>query len=212
MDNFEKALKVAEESMEKLKEAFLVFKTKSTDESKTEVELSTLAAGDVFTTEIGAFKVLEQYGEETKVIQVDFARKCVQFDSDATDYKTSELRKLCDNEIYEEYAKVFGAENIVEHEVDLTTVDMQKDFGALYCKVRPLTFGEARQYNELLVNENLPDWYWTCTPWSTKARGWEYSEAVVSPRGYICRGCYNNRRGVRPVCILKSNIFVSKED
>lgn len=184
------------------------------EEKRTEgvVQLSKLEAGEIFKTDIGTFKVLEQYGEETKVIQVDFAREGVQFDSNATDYKTSELRKLCDNEIYEEYATVFGAENIVEHEVDLTTVDMQKDFGTLECKVRQLTFDEARQYNNLLVNEKLTDWYWTCTPWSIKERGWEYSVAVVSPSGCIrIDGC-NNDFGVRPVCILKSNIFVSKEE
>ena len=184
------------------------------EEKRTEwaAQLSELDAGEIFKTDLGAFKVLEQYGEETKVIQVDFARECAQFDSDATDYKTSELRKLCDNEIYEEYAKVFGAENIVEHEVDLTTVDMQKDFGALNCKVRPLTFDEARQYNALLANVDLPDWYWACTPWSTKERGWEYSVAVVSPSGFIRNVNYFDNYGVRPVCILKSNIFVSKEE
>ena len=184
------------------------------EEKRTEwaAQLSELEAGEIFKTDLGAFKVLEQYGEETKVIQVDFARECAQFDSDATDYKTSELRKLCDNEIYEEYAKVCGAENIVEHEVDLTTVDMQKDFGALNCKVRPLTFDEARQYNALLANVDLPDWYWACTPWSTKERGWEYSVAVVSPSGFIRNVNYFDNYGVRPVCILKSNIFVSKEE
>ena len=176
------------------------------------VQLSELEVGETFNTEIGKFKVLEQCGEETKVIQVDFARECVQFDSDSTDYKTSALRKLCDNEIYEEYAKVFGAENIVEHEVDLTTVDVQKDFGTLDCKVRPLTFDEARQYNGLLVKEDLPDWYWTCTPWSTKERGWKYSIAVVSPSGDFFNNFCDYCCGVRPVCILKSNIFVSKED
>lgn len=183
------------------------------EEKRTEwaAQLSELEAGEIFKTDLGAFKVLEQYGEETKVIQVDFARECTQFDSDATDYKTSELRKLCDNEIYEEYAKVFGAENIVEHEVDLTTVDMQKDFGALDCKVRPLTFDEARQYNALLANADLPDWYWTCTPWSTKARGWEYSVTVVSPSGNVCGYDCNNYRGVRPVCIFPFSIFESEE-
>ena len=67
---------------------------------------------------------------------------------------------------------------------------------------------EAR--NDLLVNKDLPDWYWTCTPWSTKERGWEYSVAVVSPSGDIRDFSYDGSLGVRPFCILKSNIFVSK--
>lgn len=77
-------------------------------------------------------------------------------------------------------------------------------------KVRPLTFDEARKYNDLLVNKDLPDWYWTCTAWSTEERGWGNSVAVVSPSGYVSLNRYYYGRGVRPFCILKSNIFVSK--
>ena len=104
-----------------------------------------------------------------------------------------------------------GADNVVEHEVDLTSVDMQNEFGTCICKVRPITFDEARKYNDLLVNKDLPDWYWTCTPWSTNERGWHWSVAVVCPSGdFDCSNHYDFGRGVRPFCILKSNIFVSK--
>lgn len=212
MENFEKALKIAEESVEQLREALQVFKTGNAAEQNAGVELHTLAAGEEFVTSLGEFKILEQYGEETKVIQVDFARKGVQYDSDSTNYKASDLREIFDNEILNEYEEAFGAENIVEHEVDLTTVDMQKKYGTHKCKVRPLTFDEARQYNDLIINENLPGWYWACTPWSTPERGWEYSVTVVSPSGRVNNNDCNDRLGARPVCILKSNIFVSKED
>ena len=54
------------------------------------------------------------------------------------------------------------------------------------------------------------DWWWTCTPWSTDDRDLKYQITVVSPAGYFNNyGCYCSC-GVRPVCILKSNIFVSK--
>ena len=96
--------------------------------------------------------------------------------------------------------------------MDLISVDMQNEFGSCTCKVRPITFDEAREYNNLLVNKNLPDWYWTCTPWSTAERGWSYSKAVVSPSGIVGRDVCSVGCGVRPFCILKSNIFVSKED
>ena len=96
------------------------------------------------------------------------------------------------------------------HTVDLTSVDMQKAFEPCECLVRPLTFDEAREYNDLLVNKELNDWWWTCTPWSTTERGWKYAITVVSPSGYVDdRGC-DSDYGVRPFCILKSNIFVSK--
>lgn len=100
--------------------------------------------------------------------------------------------------------------NIIEQVVSLTSVDMQGEFKPCYCKVRPITFDEARKYNNLLVNKDLDDWWWTCTPWSTADRGWKYAIAVVSPSGYIRDGDCFDGNGVRPFCILKSNIFVSK--
>lgn len=173
------------------------------------VQLSELAREDVFINELGTFIVLDQGNGETKVITKDLFLENKKF-GDSPDYKTSYIETLCEGEILEKFEKVFGADNIIEHEVDLTTVDMQRDYGTLKCKVRPITFDEAREYNNLLVNKDLPDWYWTCTPWSTKERGWEYSIAVVSPGGCIYNNNCNYYYGVRPFCILKSDIFVSK--
>ena len=92
---------------------------------------------------------------------------------------------------------------------DLITVDGQK-IGEVKCKVRPLTFDEARKYTELTPNEELDDCYWTCSAWSTEERGWKYAITVVSPSGFISLLNYYCEIGVRPVCILKSNLFVSK--
>lgn len=180
------------------------------EKSQGMVKLSELKKGDTFTTAIGKFIVLQTGIERVGVITEDLYRKSVMFDDDNRDYRKSSLRDLCDSEILEEFEEVFGAENIIEHEVDLTSVDMQKDCGTVDCKVRPLTFDEARQYNDLLVNKNLDDWYWTVTPWSTPDRGLTYSITVVSPSGCIYDCNYGGSFGVRPFCILNSNIFVSK--
>ena len=182
------------------------------EENKNKVMLSEISAGEKFTTDIGKFIVLEQCGDCTKVITEDLYRKNVRFDDDTRNYAKSKLRKLCDGEIYEEFAGVFGADNIIPLTVKLTSVDMQNEFKPVDCKVRPITFDEAREYNDFLVNKELPDWYWTCTPWSTEERGWKYSIAVVAPSVYVYWRDYDFRGGVRPFCILKSNIFVSKED
>ncbi len=182
-------------------------------ENESKIRLSEVPVGGKFVTDIGKFLVLEQLDGAAKVITEELYLKGRQFDDDTADYKESKMRELCEGEICEEFSEVFGAGNIIEHEVDLTTVDTQKKYGTCKCKVRLITFDEARQYNAMLVNEELPDWYWTCTAWSTAERGWKYSVAVVSPSGSIYDySYYNNGGGVRPVCILKSNIFVSKED
>ena len=197
--------------IEKLEEVLAELKAKEQEkeEDNSKVLLSALAAGQRIKTGIGNFIVLGHDETGTKVIQEGFFAEDVKFDASSPDYTKSELKKMFDAEILEAYEKEFGSDNLVEHTVALKSVDMQ-DYGEFTCKVRPITFEEAREFNTLLVKEELPDWWWTCTPWSTKERGWGSSVAVVSAHGYIYDGSYSCRSGVRPFCILKSNIFVSR--
>lgn len=175
------------------------------------VELSMLKRGEVFqTTGKRKYKILEQYGDTTKIISLDLVKENVKF-GDTSDYKTSKIKKLCDTEILKDFEKEFGAENIETHTADIITADGQK-LGTVDCKIRPITFDEARGYTDITPNNDLNDWYWTLSPWSTKERGWSKSCAVVSPSGNFINCSYGNENGVRPVCILKSNIFVSKAE
>lgn len=174
------------------------------------VVLSELKPGEKFTTGIGNFIVLEQKEDSTVVITEGLYRKNVSFDDDSNKYFDSELADLFEDEIYPEFKEEFGSDNLCDAEASLTTADMQNGDEILHTNVRPLTFDEAREYNDLLANKDLPDWYWTCTPWSTKERGFGQTVAVVSPRGYFYDYYCSINCGVRPVCILKSNIFVSK--
>lgn len=195
-----KALDMARELVKKLEE----------EEKQLKVQLSTLNPGEIFKIGEYDFIVLEQCEERTAVISKGFMAGNVKFDEDSKNYKESNLKKVIENLIQPVIEKEVGSKNLIEHEVDLTSVDMQDEFAGFKCKVRPITFDEARLYNNLLVNKNLNDWWWTCTPWSTEDRGWKYSIAVVAPSGSVgSRNCYYCS-GVRPFCILKSNIFVSK--
>lgn len=180
-------------------------------EESGKVELSTLKRGDVFqTTGKRKYMVLEQYEDTTKIISLDLVKENVEF-GDTSDYKTSKVKKLCDTEILKDFEKEFGAENIETHTADIITADGQK-LGTVDCKIRPITFDEARGYTDITPNPCLNDWYWTLSPWSAKERGWEKACTVVSPSGDFSVSCYYNVYGVRPACILKSNIFVSKAE
>ena len=196
-----KALEVARELVRQLEEA----------ERKNKVELSTLAPGDVFEIGKNDFIVLEQIGAETKIISKDFMAKNIVYDENSRDYNKSNLKKIIEDKIQPIIESEVGENNLVEHTIELTSVDMQHEFDDCECKVRPITFDEARKYNNLLPNKELDDWWWTCTPWSTAKREWAYSMSVVSSAGDICNNHCNCNGGVRPVCILKSNIFVSKK-
>lgn len=173
------------------------------------VELSTLKRGEVFqTTGKRKYKVLERYGDTTKIISLDLVKENVEF-GDTSDYKKSNVKKLCDTEILKDFEKEFGAGNIETHTADIITADGQR-LGTVDCKIRPITFDEARRYTDITPNNDLNDWYWTLSPWSTEERGWKKSITIVSPSGLIFNYYSYNEIGVRPVCILKSNIFVSK--
>lgn len=179
-------------------------------EQSNKVKLESLKAGETFYIGENDYIVLEQHEEKTKVISRNFMAKDRKFADDTADYKISGLRKYIEAEIQPTIENEVGAENLVEHRVSLETVDGQDNYGELTCKVRPITFDEARQYNNLIVNDNLNDWWWTCTAWTSPNREYNRSITVVLPSGYILNYDCSYSRGARPVCILKSNIFVSK--
>lgn len=179
-------------------------------EQSNKVKLESLKAGETFYIGENGYIVLKHHEGKTKVISRNFIAEDRKFADDTADYKTSGLRKYIEVEIQPTIENEVGAENLVEHRVSLETVDGQDNYGELTCKVRPITFDEARQYNNLIVNNDLDDWWWTCTAWTSPNREYNRSIAVVLPSGNVyCYNCYCCC-GVRPVCILKSNIFVSK--
>lgn len=195
------AIKLVEKALEILKSR----------EKKEKVVLNSLKPGETFMIGEHEFIVLEQNYETTNVISKNLMAEDVQFDKNTEDYNKSALKRYIEEKIRPIILENIGAGNLVEHSVALTSVDNQNEFDNCICDIRPITFDEAREYNDLLVNEDLPDYYWTLTPWSTAERGWKYCISVVSPSGYISNYiCISSGGGVRPFCILKSNIFVSK--
>lgn len=195
-------LELARELVRKLEEA----------EKDSKVQLSELQPGETFKIGEHDFIVLKQNGcsGTTNVISKGFMSEDIVFDDDTKDYNNSNLKKIIEENIQPAIEAGVGVGNIIEQVVSLTSVDMQGEFKPCYCKVRPITFDEARKYNNLLVNKDLDDWWWTCTPWSTADRGWKRTITVVSPSGDVDYDFCFNVNGVRPFCILKSNIFVSK--
>lgn len=195
-----------------LREAIGILELELAKPFEAKVELSTLKAGDVFETSFGEMIVLDNSDGKTTVITKGFVKDKLKFDSESPNFAESEISEYLSDEVLEMFEEEFGSENLVEHTTDVISVDMQK-YESYTGKVRLLTFDEARKYNELIVNKELDRWYWTMTPWSTAERGWKYSVAVVSPSGDVFgNGRCSNDDGVRPVCILKSNIFVSKKN
>ena len=145
-----KALDMARELVKQLEKA----------EKKNKVRLSELKPGDTFKIGEHDFIVLDQdeSRQTTKVISKGFMAKDVIFDKNTKDYNKSNIKKMIEADIQPIIENAMGEENLVEHAVNLASVDMQYEYENCICKVRPITFDEARKFNNLLVNKSLNDW------------------------------------------------------
>ncbi len=172
-------------------------------------KLADFEVGEVFKIFGRDFIVLEHIeGVGTAIISREILDEKITFAENGNNYDGSHADEAC-NECADSLTAVFGADNIVEHEVDLTADDGLKDYGVIRRKVSVLTAERYRRYVYILDKYKVNSWWWLATPCSTKAHEWDTAAKCVAPSGCICNGRYGNGGGVRPFCILKSNIFVS---
>ena len=190
--------------LEKAKELVAMLEEK---EIKDKVELSTVAPGGVIDLGEDEFVVLDHNEGGTLVISKDLMAEDVKFGNN-TDFNGSNVQRVLYEDILPKIEGAVEKDSILSQTVKLTTVDNQDIYKDVTGRIRLLTFDEARKYNPLIVNEDVGDYWWTMTPWTSRDR-WEYPITVASPDGNFSRGnCYYDF-GVRPVLYLKSNIFVS---
>lgn len=152
--------------------------------------------------------VLEHTEEGTKLLRREFLKK-MPF-GENNNYDGSDADKVC-NDFGVEIGKIVGEDNMVLHEVDLTADDGLKDYGTIkrYASLR--TAQMQRQYVYLLDKYLPEEWEWLATAYSTPTHDDDDWVKCVSPAGLIYDVYYYcNNLGVRPFCILKSHIFVSR--
>ena len=173
------------------------------------VELSSLKPGDTFWIADHEFIVLQAntFIKTAIVISKDLWGSSVEF-GNSIDYRESSLKKYIEENIQPVIENEVGSENIIEHETNLVGVDGKNIFGSFLSKVRPIKFDEFREFGDLLINEDMNDWYWTCSPWWARDED-STTVAVVAPSGDFYLNICGNDYGVRPFCILNSSLFVS---
>ena len=174
------------------------------------VKLSDIPAEE--TCKIGEheFVVLEHAGAATLLVRKDPLSGDIVF-GENNNYNGSNADAACvafGNEI----AAIVGGENILLHTVDLTANDGLKDYGEIERYASAFTADRQRQYVRTMDKYPTDRWCWLATPWSTPSHKSDKYVLCVSPSGNINdnNGYNSGNCGVRPFCILKSNIFVSK--
>ena len=151
--------------------------------------------------------VLDHVGDGTLLLRKDFLKKMAFGNSN--NYDGSDVDELC-NEFADEIAEIIGEDNILVHEVDLTADDGLKDYGIVQRKVSLRTAQMQREYVAVLDQYKPKGWEWLATAFSTPSHESPSWVKCVAPSGCIRISlCGDDDGGVRPFCILKSNIFVS---
>ncbi len=148
-------------------------------------------AADVLKTESGGTQYMP-FDEENK-----------------NDFAASSVRAFLNGDFLEELAAA-GAdkEAFLPLALDLTSDDGLKDYGIDRVTIGIYTDQIYREFRNIIPPAS--DWHWTATPFSTARNGYEHLVRYVSSSGALNYNiAYNGNRGVRPLCVLKSDILVS---
>lgn len=173
-----------------------------------QIKLANVAVGEIVKIGKYEFIVLEHSKDTTAVILKDLLFESKEFGKD-NNYKASYVDNLC-GDFADEISEIIGKDNLIEHTVDLTSDDGLKDYGKIKRSMSLLTTDLYRRYVEILDKYKVKKWWWLATAFSTPKHDPDNWVKCVSPSGCINSSSYFHNCGVRPFCILNSNIFVSK--
>ena len=173
-----------------------------------QVKLKDIPVGEPFKIGNYEFVVLEHSKETAAVIMRELLHKEQQFGKN-NNFENSYVDEIC-GKFGKEIADIIGDDNLIEHTVDLTSDDGLKDYGTIRRKMSLLTANLYRRYVEILDKHKIDAWWWLCTAYSTPTHEHTSWVKCVSPCGDVDSDDCISNVGVRPFCILNSNIFVSR--
>ena len=167
-----------------------------------------LKAGDIFEDKDGEKYILLYFlPNGNAVILKKDPLKSMRFGINNNYNKCNIDKYLCDEYLLEIERK-FGKNNIVEHEVDLLSLDGEDDYGKIIRKVSILTIDEYR-HNKKAIKNHIGEWFWLCTPNSTPSGCGSDGVQCVNSSGHVGFRWYYGCGAVRPRFVLASSIFES---
>lgn len=175
-------------------------------------KLCEIEIGKTFKGDDGIERILLDLLPDGKALTLtrDFVYEDEIFDDNSNNYAESSIRRRLETEKLPELEKTFGADNIVEFEIDLTSDDGLDTYGKIKTKYGLLTAEQYRKYTRLIAQYKVNDWWWLATAESTTERyDYFWVRCVADDVNMFSINCFDGN-GVRAVCIFKSNIFVSE--
>lgn len=172
-------------------------------------ELSSLKPGEVFKKNGTEYIVCEHFENgSTAIIRKECLEDGMEF-GDTNNWVESGIRKFLNGQYLKNISDDFGRDNILDHEVDLLSLDGYDDYGRTTDKVSVLTVDQYRKYHKFIGN--IDRWNWLATPYSTPSGTGASCVLVVNDCGDVYWDYSDGRYGVRPFFLLKSSISVSPE-
>ena len=167
---------------------------------------SNLKAGDVFKDIDGdEWILLYHLSNRDAAILRKTSLEGMKF-GENNNYNGSNIDKyLCDTYL-PELERKFGKENIVEHEVDLLSLDGEDDYGIIKRKVSIPTL-DVYRYNKKAIKKHINKWFWLATPNSTHSCYGSDDVHCVRSDGDVGYGWCDVVNSVRPFVILKDSAF-----
>ena len=156
-----------------------------------------------------AWTVIQTGADWVKCIASDCVEERAFDEENKNDFAASSLRAYLNGEFLRRLIKAGAPEEIFEYfNIDLTADDGLKNYGGDRARIGLITCDEYR-----LLRGNIPElpdtWWWTATPDSPKN---SYVRDVRSVGTLSSFSACNGSHGVRPLCVLKSEILKSYLD
>ena len=148
------------------------------------------------------YVVLEHKDDNTALLDRNVATE-IEFGKNA-EWIGSNVEAYCEGDYYNELAKVVGKENIFSHTVNLICDDGSNKNIKVKNRISVLTPNLYRKYREIvpLVNRNC----WTPNGVTILDNGYSRATCIVRHDGILGWQVCSCSNGVRPFCILNSNI------
>lgn len=195
----------------KIEDGKLIININSELEKILNVNRKTLSSVDVGHVINNKYIVLEHFDDgTTAVIRKELLEEEMSF-GDTNDWRSSRIRTKLNRDYLEEIENEFCKYNIVEHDVNLLSLDGLDDYGVTRDKVSLFNIDQYRKYRKVF-GKNMGSWWWLLTPDSTPSgESSRYVQCVIDGGVVLCSDC-DDGMGVRPFFVLKSDILVSEEE
>lgn len=178
--------------------------------------LKEVSQGQEFTLAGIKWVVLDHFTEATFILAADVLEEMAfnddehEVDGHANDWRKASLREYLNTDFYSHLiGQGVPKDAIKEVPVDLTSDDGMTDYGTTNDNITLLTADQYRQYRRFIPNAS--NWWWLVTPYSCNASYSYFARGVSTDGSLYANGAYYGRFGVRPACLLSSDITVEIE-